>query len=228
MSKSTNHQKATQSYPIMRHKKGFTLIELLVVISVILIVSSVIFVGGSGGEGNKLSSSLRIISGITQGARGQAILKGQNTRIIIYSDSSGNNEVDKRLRYFGIIYRNEDNENQWIAATQGTFLPEGIYFDPALSSANNWTGGSMNLEYPRASPQSEGGGDEYFYYEFNSNGTLVETDNPWLVIRAGNLSPIGGSLQVNFDDESKSELKAAIILRRSGTSTPVLDPADID
>jgi len=56
-------------------KRGFTLIELLVVISVILIASSIIFVGRNGGKGASLSASSRIVSGITKGASGQAILK---------------------------------------------------------------------------------------------------------------------------------------------------------
>ena len=58
----------------MKKKYAFTLIELLVVISIILIASSIIFIGGSGGDGAKLSSAQRIVSGIAQGARGQAIL----------------------------------------------------------------------------------------------------------------------------------------------------------
>lgn len=87
----------------------------------------------------------------------------------------------------------------------------------------------MTLEYPRASAQSEGSGDEYYYFSYNSNGTYANNNNPWMVIRAGTLKPTGGTLQVDFDDdESKSELKAAIILRRSGTTTPVLDPAEIN
>ena len=64
----------------MNRKSAFTLIELLVVISIILIASSIIFIGGGGGDGAKLSSSQRIISGIAQGARGQAILKNATTR----------------------------------------------------------------------------------------------------------------------------------------------------
>ena len=67
-----------------KSKRGFTLIELLVVISVILIASSVIFIGGNGGAGASLSSSQRIVSGITKGARGQAILKNARARLIIY------------------------------------------------------------------------------------------------------------------------------------------------
>ena len=63
-----------------KSKRGFTLIELLVVISVILIASSIIFIGGNGGAGASLSSSQRIVSGITKGARGQAILKIKQTK----------------------------------------------------------------------------------------------------------------------------------------------------
>lgn len=74
----------------MSKKAAFTLIELLVVISIILIASSIIFIGGTGGDGAKLSSAQRIVSGIAQGARGQAILKNANTRLIIYSDSASN------------------------------------------------------------------------------------------------------------------------------------------
>ena len=76
---------------------AFTLIELLVVISIILIASSIIFIGGGGGDGAKLSSSQRIISGIAQGARGQAILKNTTTRLIIYSDLASNKDEEKML-----------------------------------------------------------------------------------------------------------------------------------
>ena len=56
----------------MKKKSAFTLIELLVVISIILVASSIVFIGGSGGDGAKLSTAQRIVSGIAQGARGQA------------------------------------------------------------------------------------------------------------------------------------------------------------
>ena len=121
-----------------KSKRGFTLIELLVVISVILIASSVIFIGGNGGAGASLSSSQRIVSGITKGARGQAILKNARARLIIYSDSGVNEDEEKYLRYFGIIYESSPGSNNWIAATQGTYLPEGIYFDTDLSVNHDW------------------------------------------------------------------------------------------
>ncbi|MFP4204281.1 MAG: type II secretion system protein, partial [Opitutales bacterium] len=127
---------------------GFTLIELLVVIAIILIASSFIIFSGSGGGGAKLSSSQRIVSGIAQGARGQALLKNAKTLLIIHNDQES--DMDKYRRYFGIVYWREgakDAEGDplpdgWIAGNQGTYLPQGIYFDPELSedkSEGNWS-----------------------------------------------------------------------------------------
>ena len=121
-------------------RSAFTLIELLVVISIILIASSIIFVGGGSGGGVSLSSSRRIVSGIVQGARGQALLKHSTTRVIIHNDPA---DIDKYRRFFGIVFwelertgisddpstpDDESVKGAWIAGTQGTYLPEGIYF----------------------------------------------------------------------------------------------------
>ena len=196
--------------------KAFTLIELLVVISIILIASSIIFIGGNSGAGSSLSSSLRIVSGIAQGARGQAILKNAETRLIINNDPS---DLEKYRRFFGIVYEDNDNSGQWIAATQGTYLPDGIYFDPTLVSSASSS--KMNLEYPRINAVSESGSN-YYYYTFNSNGTSANA-NDWLPIRAGNLDATGALVPYDSAGETAS-LKAALIFRRAGTTTPVTDP----
>ena len=209
-------------------KSAFTLIELLVVISIILIASSVIFIGGWGGDGANLRSSQRIVSGIAQGARGQAILKNATTRLIIYSDLASNEDEEKKLRYFGIVYEDNANPGQWFAATQGTYLPEGIYFNKDLSKGFP-TGSNMKINYPRQSAQSGSSGEEYYYYEFNSNGTMATNyDNTWLAVQAGILKPnSGGVLEVDFTEIENEGLKAALIFRRVGTTTLVSDPAEI-
>ena len=215
-----------------QHLAGFTLVELLVVIGIILIASSVLLLSTSSDLGSALSASQRIVSGIAQGARGQAILKGATTRLIIYSNSSDNSDDDKKLRFFGIIYEDGSNAGNWYAATQGNYLPDGIFFDPTTSKSNGNNlepKSTMKIEYPRLKSQPLGGdGDEYYYYEFKSNGTAAAVfQNAWLVLRAGVLkpSPSGANdLEVIFKDEQLQGLKSALILRRSGTTTKVDDP----
>mgnify|MGYP007000244558 len=88
----------------------------------------------------------------------------------------------------------------------GTYLPDGIFFDPDASQRNGsslWLKSTMNIEYPRLTPQPLGG-DEYYYYEFESNGTTATGfQNAWLVLRAGALKPSSSgvdNLEVNFED----------------------------
>lgn len=217
-------------------KGGFTLIELLVVVSIIVIATSILFVGiGGGGDGIKLSSAQRIVSSIAQGARGQAILKSATTRLIIYTDATGNQDDEKKLRYFGIVYADPDDSNQedpssWLAATQGTYLPEGIYFNKELGV--DVPTNTMNINYPRISAQSDNDGEEYIYYEFSRNGTMATGfDNSWLALQAGTLRPDGddpNNLIVDFDEVDNEGLKAALIFRRVGTTTMVTDPSEIN
>lgn len=227
-----------------RQTSGFTLIELLVVISLILVASSIIISSGGGGTGAKLSTAQRVVSGVAQGARGQAILKGADTRLIIYSEKNTEAEPDKILRFLGIVYQVEERDPSdgsvtkfWKAATQGTYLPEGIYFDPDLSDSKSdakWSESdrTMSLDYPRRGLVEDGSGsEEFYYYEFNSNGTMAaDTENSWLVFRSGTLKPNeSDDLTVSFPKagEEGESLRSALIFRRVGTTTPVTEPADI-
>jgi prepilin-type N-terminal cleavage/methylation domain-containing protein len=218
---------------------GFTLIELLVVVSIMVVVASIIFVGGNSGSGTKLKAAQRIVSGIAQGTRGQAVLRNMPARLIIYADSTNNPSDDKVLRFCGVVYGDSNDVDSdgvplsWLAANQGTYLPEGIYLNVNKSNTKNSLLGAlpkMKLNYPRAKSVKEGTGDEYYYYEFSDNGTMTSNpdnfNNAWLVLQAGNLLPQGasGRMQVDFSAQENEYLLAGLIFRRVGTTTLVSDP----
>jgi Tfp pilus assembly protein FimT len=215
--------------------KAYTLVELLVVMGVLLIGFSAVFIGTSSGDGAKLSSAQRTLSGLVKAARGQAILKNAKVRLIIHDDDNIN-EIDKYRRLLGIVYFGTDSNGNagWIATDKGTYLPKGIYFDSATSdteSGTNWTTAStMQINYPRLSPQTDGSGTNFLFYEFNGNGTSANS-NAYLIFRAGKVVP-GSSNTTTLDlptaTEQKSRIRSGLIFRQVGTATLVDNPDDID
>ena len=129
-----------------------------------------------------------------------------------------------------MVYQDPDTD-EWFAATQGTYLPEGIYFDATTSGAAsnaNWSGESFDLEYPRVqSKVANDSGDGFFYYEYRSNGTAVHA-NAYIVLRAATAIISGGSVTELRVDQSDLNLRSALIIRRAGTTTPVNEPLAID
>ena len=205
-------------------KKAYTLVELIVVAAVILFGFAILMNIGSG-DGARLSSAQRTLSGLVKAARSQAILKNAQTRLIIHNDSA---EVDKYQRFIGIIYDENPDPNivSWVAAGKGTYLPKGIYFDAATSniiSGAAWSEPTMQIDYPRLSGQDGSSGTDHLYYEFEDNGTSLNS-NAYLVFRAGRFIP--GSDDPDFPTE-KANLKSALIFRPNGTATLVDDPGDI-
>jgi prepilin-type N-terminal cleavage/methylation domain-containing protein len=225
--------------PPRQQLAGFTLIELLVVVSIMVAVASIIFLGGGNGSGTKLKAAQRIVSGIAQGARGQAVLRNMPARLIVYADTDKNLTDDKILRFCGVVYGDPGDVDadgkplSWVASNKGTFLPEGIYLNVVKSNAKNASLGllpTMKLNYPRAKSVKEGHGDDYYYYEFNDNGTMasnpINFNNAWLVLQAGDLLPqaASGRMQVDFSAQENEFLLAGLIFRRVGTTTLVSDP----
>jgi hypothetical protein len=69
---------------------------------------------------------------------------------------------------------------------------------------------------------------DYYYYKFNSNGTSANAQpNAWLPIRAGNLNA-AGELEPYKETSENGFLKAALIFRKAGTTTPVTDPEAVN
>ena len=218
-----------------KHHKGYTLIELLVVLGLMTIAFSFVVVNTINNDGMSLKSSQRILSAVAQGAKGQAIMNQSPARLIIYADQGDDSDKNKYLRFFGIVTQDPNNARKWIAGTEGTYLPKGIYFMPKLSEMANGRNkriGKMYLEYPRIQSKFSDPryGEEYYYYEFNANGTMaVDFVNTWLVFGAGNLEPKGNrQLDVSFENPSLEALKSALIFRKVGSTTLVTDSEQIN
>ena len=220
--------------PIKQNKvnraSAYTLVELLVVIGVLAIAFSFLYVGFGSGDGAKLSSAERTLSGLVKAARAQAVLKNAEVRLIIHNDA---NEADKFRRFVGLIYDKDTGPGRnWIALDKGIYLPKGIYFDADASATNSGTNGAswtianntMRIDFPRLSGQDGNNGTRHLFYEFNDNGTFSDP-NAYLVFRAGQFIP--GSIAPDFP-AAKANIKSALILRPAGTATLIDDPSDIN
>lgn len=213
-----------------KHQKGYTIIELLVVLGLMIIAFSYVVVSTINNDGMSLKSSQRILSAVTQGAKGQAIMKQSPARLIIYADKGSDRDENKYLRYFGIVTQDPKNPRKWISATEGTYLPKGIYFMPKLTELVNGQYkriGKMYLEYPRIQSKVSDPryGEEYYYYEFNANGTMASNFvNAWLIFGAGTLEIRGNRLfDISFDNPAQDGLRSGLIFRKVGSTTLVTD-----
>lgn len=218
-----------------KHHKGYTLIELLVVLGLMGIAFSFVVVNTFNNEGMSLKSSQRILSAVAQGAKGQAIMKQSPARLIIYADQGKNRDEKKYLRFFGIVTQDPKNPRKWIAGTEGTYLPKGIYFMPNLSEIANGRNkriGKMYLEYPRirSKVNDQRYGEEYYYYEFNANGTMAaKFMNTWLIFGAGTIMPKANrQLDISFDNPAQEGLRSGLIFRKVGSTTLVTDSDQIN
>lgn len=218
-----------------KHQRAYTLIELLVVLGLMIIAFSYVVVTTINNDGMSLKSSQRILSAVTQGAKGQAIMKQSPARLIIYADKGNDRDENKYLRYIGIITQDPKNSRKWIAGTEGTYLPKGIYFMPELTEIVNGQDkriGKMFLEYPRIESKVSDPryGEEYYYYEFNANGTMAANFvNAWLIFGAGTLDVRGNRVvDISFDNPAQDGFRSGLIFRKVGSTTLVTDSDQIN
>lgn len=210
------------------YKKAYTLIELLAVIAVLSIAFSALFVGFGSGNGAKLSSTGRTLSGLVKAARAQAVLKNTEVRLIIHNDK---NDLEKYRRYVGIVYYGTDKNSDtgWIASGDGTYLPKGIYFDRKTSeNLSPWPEPTTRLNFPRLTAQNGSSGADYLFYEFNDNGN-ASVSNACLIFRAGSMIPdAGGTAVAELQaSQAQSGLVSGLIIRPGGTATIIDEPSAI-
>jgi prepilin-type N-terminal cleavage/methylation domain-containing protein len=166
---------------------GFSLLELLVVISLIAVLMTI----GSFGiknfsKASGVSSGIPIAQGVFAEARALAIEKGTNTRVMMHADNRTDSlNRERNLRYMVVQY--QDDADEWVTASKGVKLPEGVFYSVDLSNL----GPSTSL----SSGTLPGGAVQNCrVYEFNSQGIItspepVGNNVPRFVIRAGSLAP---------------------------------------
>ena len=117
----------------MKAKLAFTLFELVIVLSIIVILATMGLVGYQASvPPGAVNAARNELHGLLRFAREQAIVRGSNAMLIINYDKS---ESSKFLRYAGVIVEEEYQSGGWLAAHQGIYLPEGVYFVPQTVDA---------------------------------------------------------------------------------------------
>ena len=116
------------------HAAGYSLLELLIVIS---IMATLMTVGSFGiknfSKASGVSAAIPIAQGVFSQARSLAIEKGTNTRVMMHADNRTDNlNRERNLRYMVVQY--EDTDGNWVTASKGVKLPEGVFYSLALSN----------------------------------------------------------------------------------------------
>ena len=111
-----------------KYQKGYTLIELIAVLGLMVIAFSYVIVNTINNDGISLKSSQRILSAVSQGAKGQAIMKQSPARLIIYADKSNDRDDNKYLRYFGIVTQDPENPKKMDCWNRGYLFAKRYLF----------------------------------------------------------------------------------------------------
>ncbi|MCP5534951.1 MAG: prepilin-type N-terminal cleavage/methylation domain-containing protein [Akkermansiaceae bacterium] len=201
---------------------AFTLVEMLVVITIITVMLTIGALGLKNlSKASGVSAGLPIAEAVFAEARAIAVGKGTRARVLIHGTNDKDDELHRErfLRYMAIAYEELDNDGNgngnWIIASRGSKLPDGVYFSKDLTEKQGYTLESpMTIELPGKSSTS------CYYYEFNAEGMIqpapVGNDVPRFVIRAGTLRP--GDTEPQATSGNKRNIGGFVIWRSGRTS----------
>ena len=159
-------------------RRGFTLVELLVVVTIIGVLLTV----GSFGLRNfskaaGVSAGIPVAEAMFAEARGLSLSHGRKARVLINADPE---DEERYLRYMIVVVQSQEDENRWIAAGRGSYLPKGVYFSQKYSYVNHASsigeipqviGRGKDIYSSQDSSASNANlSSEYFYYQYNAQG----------------------------------------------------------
>lgn len=213
-------------------KNGFTLIEMLVVISIITILMAV----GSFGikdftKSQGVSTAVPIAEGMVQLAKIDATALSSRARLLIHAQNSPENELhrERYLRYlivqtlnYGPDGQSDTSDDFWEIKSRGKALPKNAWFIPSLSNQTGLTIPTITVKLPA---QAEGETSLCYYYEFNSQGILVDpapnTIAPRFILGGGSLPP--GTVEPITENKNYD----GFVIWRNGTTSKIRHPEQI-
>jgi len=183
----------------------------------------------------KTNTAIALVEALANEAKRTAIGRSTEARLIIMDDA----DDDRHLRYMAVVYFDDSDPAtaDWKFTGRGIEIPRGVYFDVELSNAvATGTGDSSSglaevgsgtgITFPKGSSSAS-----HFYYEFNSQGICMDSDNTnntdtnflndavggALVIKAGALNPSSG------DITDKGKDRNGFVIWRNGNTSTVRD-----
>jgi Tfp pilus assembly protein FimT len=163
-------------------------------------------------ESKGVSTAVPLAESLFDQARQVAKSSGSPTRVVIYADTTGNNE-DKRTRYLrmmgvatgrdasGVAVDDIDDVIQWRLVSRAITIPSNTFFNANLSNKTTATDTAI---FPGSND-----GKNCYVYQFNSEGALIDatgtpvTDGQF-VVQAGKLRP--GQNTPNVDNNAKRDI----------------------
>lgn len=207
----------------------------MVVILIIGILSGIVLTAmGGGDEERKLNAATSQVRSLFSLGQSASIARKEPIRVLIHADPA---DEDRYLRFFTLVYEDEDT-GEWLPYTQGEFLPDGIYFTPAMSTGSGtsdpdlqvWELGfnpdTLEFSSPgsvsnagtssfsgNVDPVSDAGTDTWFMYEFLSNGK-AESPMSRVVLAAGLMD--NDQIRFTNPDADPFEMARGFVIFRSG------------